>query len=157
MVYFFFRFLSLYVNFFTYYFSTVKWSIVCGVILTELILTMLEIKHGIFCFSDFFLCMLIFSLVISALSSGPSFVVSATLTISIFAGMQMFKHQLAATEYMTVLGGFIGSLFFIMLLTVSLNSWCVCDGTKLSGGIVFPLFSLWCYCYIFITVFFKSI
>ncbi|XP_041366209.1 keratinocyte-associated protein 2-like isoform X2 [Gigantopelta aegis] len=52
-----------------------------------------------------------------ALSSGPSFVVSATLTISIFAGMQMFKHQLASTEYLTVLGGFIGSLFFIMLLT----------------------------------------
>ena len=94
--------------------------------------------------------MLIFSLVISALSSGPSFVVSATLTISIFAGMQMFKHQLAATEYMTVLGGFIGSLFFIMLLTVSLNICCMSDGTKLSGGIVFPSFSLWCYCYIYL-------
>ncbi|OPL20308.1 hypothetical protein AM593_09860, partial [Mytilus galloprovincialis] len=33
-----------------------------------------------------------------------------TLGMSMFAVMQMFKQQLAATEYMTILGGLLGSM-----------------------------------------------
>ncbi|XP_033750648.1 keratinocyte-associated protein 2-like [Pecten maximus] len=50
-------------------------------------------------------------------SSSVSCVLSLTLGLGLFAGMQMFKQQLAATEYMTVIGGFIGSWFFVFLLT----------------------------------------
>ncbi|XP_069137158.1 keratinocyte-associated protein 2-like [Argopecten irradians] len=50
-------------------------------------------------------------------SSSVSSVLSLTLGLGLFAGMQMFKQQLAATEYMTVIGGFIGSWFFVFLLT----------------------------------------
>ncbi|KAK3098049.1 hypothetical protein FSP39_015592 [Pinctada imbricata] len=52
-----------------------------------------------------------------AVSSGPSAVLSLTVSLILFAGMQMFKQQLAATEYMTIVGGFIGSLLFIFVLT----------------------------------------
>ncbi|XP_064609844.1 keratinocyte-associated protein 2-like [Liolophura sinensis] len=52
-----------------------------------------------------------------ALPSGISALISSTLTILLFAAMQMFRHQLASTEYLTVAGGFIGSLLFILMLT----------------------------------------
>jgi hypothetical protein len=33
--------------------------------------------------------------------------------------MQIFKQQLAASEYMTIVGGLMGSVVFIFILTVS--------------------------------------
>ncbi|KAL3866042.1 hypothetical protein ACJMK2_043383 [Sinanodonta woodiana] len=56
-----------------------------------------------------------------AVSSKPSFVLSTTLTVVLFAGMQMFRNQLAATEYMTIVGGLIGSFLFILVLTAMAN------------------------------------
>ncbi|OWF46229.1 keratinocyte-associated protein 2-like [Mizuhopecten yessoensis] len=50
-------------------------------------------------------------------SNSVSCVLSFTLGLGLFAGMQMFKQQLASTEYMTVIGGFIGSFLFVFLLT----------------------------------------
>ncbi|XP_052099992.1 keratinocyte-associated protein 2-like [Mytilus californianus] len=51
------------------------------------------------------------------LSPAISSVISLTLGMSMFAVMQMFKQQLAATEYMTILGGLLGSIVFIFVLT----------------------------------------
>ncbi|KAK3582076.1 hypothetical protein CHS0354_013455 [Potamilus streckersoni] len=56
-----------------------------------------------------------------AVSSKPSFVLSTTLTVVLFAGMQMFRNQLAATEYMTIVGGLLGSFLFILVLTAMAN------------------------------------
>ncbi|XP_067016232.1 keratinocyte-associated protein 2-like [Acropora muricata] len=52
-----------------------------------------------------------------ALPSYTSFLFASTLTVLTFSGMQMFKNNLASTEWMTILGGFLGSLLFIFLLT----------------------------------------
>lgn len=60
-----------------------------------------------------------------ALSSRPSMLISGTLGVTLFAGMQMFRQQLASTEYFTILGGFLGSVLFILALTVSLNIRCI--------------------------------
>lgn len=56
---------------------------------------------------------------ITALPSYTSFLFATTLTVLTFAGMQMFKTNLASSEWMTILGGFIGSQLFVFLLTVS--------------------------------------
>ena len=54
-----------------------------------------------------------------ALPTPYSFVSSAALSILTFAAMQVFKEELATEGKMTILGGFIGSWFFVFLLTVS--------------------------------------
>ncbi|XP_013379489.1 keratinocyte-associated protein 2 [Lingula anatina] len=56
-----------------------------------------------------------------AVSSGLSFLMSTAVTILIFGGMQLYKSQLASKEWMTILGGFIGSCLFIFLLTAVSN------------------------------------
>ena len=58
---------------------------------------------------------------LTALPTPTSFVFAALLTVLTFAGMQMFKNNLASSEWMTILGGFIGSQLFIFLLTVSFS------------------------------------
>jgi len=52
-----------------------------------------------------------------AVSSGMSMVLSTTLAVLLFAGMQLYKHQLASHEWMTILGGFLGSVLFCLILT----------------------------------------
>ncbi|XP_002127841.2 dolichyl-diphosphooligosaccharide--protein glycosyltransferase subunit KCP2 [Ciona intestinalis] len=52
-----------------------------------------------------------------AVSTSTSAVVSLTSSVLLFAGMQYFKVQLGSTEWFTILGGFIGSVLFLMLLT----------------------------------------
>merc|ERR1712050_536494 len=54
---------------------------------------------------------------IMAVSSGMSFLLSTTLSVLLFAGMQMYRQQLASKEYLTILGGFLGSNLFIFVLT----------------------------------------
>ena len=58
-----------------------------------------------------------FSSFLSAVSSGVSFLLATTLSVLLFAGMQMYKSQLAGQDYMTIVGGFLGSNLFILLLT----------------------------------------
>ena len=45
-----------------------------------------------------------------AVSSYNSFILSITLTMIVFAGMQLYKVPLAATEWGTILGGFLGEI-----------------------------------------------
>jgi signal transduction histidine kinase len=56
-----------------------------------------------------------------ALSTSASAVVSLTLSAMLFAGMQYFKVQLASSEWLTILGGFLGSVLFTLLLTAFNN------------------------------------
>ena len=43
-----------------------------------------------------------------AVSSYNSFILSITLTLIVFAGMQLYKVPLASSEWGTILGGFLG-------------------------------------------------
>jgi hypothetical protein len=55
----------------------------------------------------------------AAVSSGTSFVLASILSILLFSGMQMYKHWLAASQVMTIFGGYLGSVLFVLSLTVS--------------------------------------
>lgn len=55
----------------------------------------------------------------AAVNTGTSLVLSSLLSVLVFAGMQMFSKQLGSTEWLTILGGFLGSALFICSLTVS--------------------------------------
>merc|ERR1712121_234089 len=61
------------------------------------------------------------SSIIMALPTSVSCVVSSILCLITFAGMQLFKTQLGATKLMTILGGFLGSVLFILALTAMNN------------------------------------
>lgn len=52
-----------------------------------------------------------------ALNSTVSGMVSLILALMVFSGMQFFKVQLASTEILTILGGFLGSTLFVLTLT----------------------------------------
>ncbi|XP_013794625.1 protein KRTCAP2 homolog [Limulus polyphemus] len=52
-----------------------------------------------------------------AVSSGVSCLLSLCLFFLLFAGMQVYKTQLSASQWMTVFGGYLGSLLFILILT----------------------------------------
>ncbi|KAL8565213.1 hypothetical protein ACOMHN_001111 [Nucella lapillus] len=56
-----------------------------------------------------------------ALPTGVSCMVSVTLAVILFAVQQIFRQQIAGTEYMTIAGGFLGSIIFILLLTFTSN------------------------------------
>merc|ERR1719401_3284191 len=56
-----------------------------------------------------------------ALPTSVSCVVSSILSLITFAGMQLFKTQLGASKMMTILGGFLGSVLFILALTALNN------------------------------------
>lgn len=55
----------------------------------------------------------------AAVNTGTSLVLSSLLSVLVFAGMQMFSKQLGSTEWLTILGGFLGSVLFVCSLTVS--------------------------------------
>ncbi|KAK2181238.1 hypothetical protein NP493_405g03020 [Ridgeia piscesae] len=56
-----------------------------------------------------------------AVSSSMSFLLSSTLTVLLFAGMQLYQTQLASKEWMTIVGGFLGSILFILIITAVSN------------------------------------
>ncbi|KAK6471393.1 keratinocyte-associated protein 2-like [Huso huso] len=56
-----------------------------------------------------------------AVSTGTSLVLSSLLSLLLFAGMQMYSRQLASSELLTILGGFLGSVLFIFSLTAFNN------------------------------------
>uniref|UniRef100_A0A8C4D3H9 Dolichyl-diphosphooligosaccharide--protein glycosyltransferase subunit KCP2 n=1 Tax=Denticeps clupeoides TaxID=299321 RepID=A0A8C4D3H9_9TELE len=53
--------------------------------------------------------------------TGTSLVLSSLLSVLVFAGMQMFSRQLGSTEWLTILGGFLGSVLFVCSLTAFNN------------------------------------
>jgi hypothetical protein len=52
-----------------------------------------------------------------ATSTSTSLLLSSTLVFLLFASMQLFKNQLASSELMTIAGGFLGSILFILIVT----------------------------------------
>ncbi|KDR17667.1 protein KRTCAP2 homolog [Zootermopsis nevadensis] len=52
-----------------------------------------------------------------AVSSGTSFVLASVLTVLLFSGMQMYRQWLASSQLHTILGGYLGSILFIFILT----------------------------------------
>ncbi|KAG7200930.1 hypothetical protein KM043_003291 [Ampulex compressa] len=52
-----------------------------------------------------------------SVSSGVSFILSSILTVLVFSGMQMYRAWLSSSQLHTILGGYIGSLLFICVLT----------------------------------------
>lgn len=54
-------------------------------------------------------------------SSGLSFLLSSTLAVLLFAGMQLYKVHLSSHEWTTIVGGFLGSLLFSLVLTAVAN------------------------------------
>jgi len=51
------------------------------------------------------------------LSNSMTTVVAVILSVSVFSGMQLYRHQLASSGPFTVLGGFLGSVLFLFSLT----------------------------------------
>ncbi|XP_069796462.1 keratinocyte-associated protein 2 [Narcine bancroftii] len=56
-----------------------------------------------------------------AVSTGSSLLLSSLITLLLFTGMQMYSRQLASSEWLTILGGFLGSILFIISLTAFNN------------------------------------
>merc|ERR1712018_28625 len=56
-----------------------------------------------------------------ALPTSVSCIVSSILCLITFAGMQLFRNQLGSSKVMTILGGFLGSQLFVLLLTAMNN------------------------------------
>ncbi|PAA93732.1 hypothetical protein BOX15_Mlig028093g1, partial [Macrostomum lignano] len=56
-----------------------------------------------------------------AISAAASCLFSSLFSLLLFAGMQLFKAQLADSKLGTILGGGLGSLLFILLLTAVNN------------------------------------
>jgi len=76
-----------------------------------------------------------------AVPNGVSFLLSSTMSVILFAGMQMYRQQLASQEYLTIVGGFLGSILFILVLTAVGNFETSCFGygfqTKLFPEVIF--------------------
>ena len=55
------------------------------------------------------------------LNESASFVVSSVLSVLTFSGMQMAKAILSSSPLFTIVGGFLGSILFVFLLTAVSN------------------------------------
>jgi hypothetical protein len=55
---------------------------------------------------------------LAAVSTSTSFMLSSTFGVLLFAAMQIYRNSLASNEYMTIVGGFLGHILFVLLLTV---------------------------------------
>ncbi|KAF7383268.1 hypothetical protein HZH68_015117 [Vespula germanica] len=53
----------------------------------------------------------------TAVTSGISFLLSSILTVLLFSGMQMYRAWLTSSQLHIILGGYIGSLLFVFILT----------------------------------------
>jgi hypothetical protein len=67
----------------------------------------------------FFVCVIIMNAKSMASGAGSSMLYSFLLFTVILSLQEMYRSKLASTELFTILGGFISSLLFLVLLTVS--------------------------------------
>ncbi|XP_054278405.1 protein KRTCAP2 homolog [Macrosteles quadrilineatus] len=52
-----------------------------------------------------------------AASSGTSFILASILTVLLFSGMQMYRQWLGSSQLHTILGGYLASVLFVLVLT----------------------------------------
>ncbi|XP_014606896.1 protein KRTCAP2 homolog [Polistes fuscatus] len=52
-----------------------------------------------------------------SVTSGISFILSSIITVLLFSGMQMYRAWLTSSQLHTILGGYVGSLLFLFVLT----------------------------------------
>merc|ERR1711973_3977 len=52
-----------------------------------------------------------------AVSSSTSFALASVVSVLIFSGMQMYKQWLVSSQPLTLFGGFLGSILFMLILT----------------------------------------
>ncbi|XP_072402269.1 protein KRTCAP2 homolog [Diabrotica undecimpunctata] len=52
-----------------------------------------------------------------AVATGTSLILSSISSLLVLSGMQMFKPWLNSSQLHTLLGGYFGSLFFVLILT----------------------------------------
>ena len=57
-----------------------------------------------------------------AVATNLSFLLSTTLILLLIALMQLYKVNLGSTQLMTIIGGFLGSMLFVSILTVRIFS-----------------------------------
>jgi len=55
-----------------------------------------------------------------AVSSSTSFALASVLSVLVFSGMQMNKQWLVSSQPLTLFGGFLGSVLFTLILTVTI-------------------------------------
>ncbi|XP_065843154.1 protein KRTCAP2 homolog [Oscarella lobularis] len=72
-----------------------------------------------------------------ATSSSTSFILSVLLAVITFACMQIYRGPLSSNQGMTILGGFVGSILFILLITAVGNLETMAFGREYSTGL-FP-------------------
>lgn len=65
---------------------------------------------------NYFIFIVIHNL-ISAVTTGISFVLASISSVLVFSGMQMYKPWLGSSQMHTLFGGYLGSIFFILSLT----------------------------------------
>ena len=58
---------------------------------------------------------------ILATSTGNSFILALISAVLIFSGMQMYKPWLASSQLYTLLGGYLGSVLFVLSITAMGN------------------------------------
>ncbi|XP_026473834.1 protein KRTCAP2 homolog [Ctenocephalides felis] len=63
-----------------------------------------------------------------AVSTSASFVLSSLISVLLFSAMQIYKPWLASTQLNTILGGYLGSVLFIFVLTAIGNFECTFFG-----------------------------
>lgn len=76
---------------------------------------MSDINNNVMLYVNFILFILI------AVSTGTSFVLSSLISVLLFSAMQIYKPWLGSTQLNTILGGYLGSVLFIFVLTVSFS------------------------------------
>ncbi|TGZ63421.1 hypothetical protein CRM22_006934 [Opisthorchis felineus] len=57
-----------------------------------------------------------------AMSTGLSCLMSSLFSIILFAGMRLVKEWLCSSKSLTILGGFLGSILFVLILTALNNA-----------------------------------
>jgi len=75
-------------------------------------------------------------------NEGGSFILASVFSVLTLSGMQLYRNLLASSQLLTIAGGFIGSIFYVFLLTALGNLEKTLLGASYQTGISEILFCL---------------